>query len=503
MEVLFKRNDGYIWEKNSRDHIKGLFWDRNKNILLENENVFNILSKINSIQDLKVWLEGVDGHFSICLKRDNKFIIVVDRLRTIPIFYSLKQKIISDNTLAFENNVKSYNKEREAEFISAGYVIGDYTMLENVFQVQAGEIVEIDEVINSRKKNDYFLYNYRKSSVKCEDLLLKKLDQVYLKTFKKLFQFIKDKTVVVPLSGGYDSRLIAHMLHRLNFKKVICFTYGVPNNWEVKISKKAAKSYGFKWLFVEYNKNDLKNLYENITDYFKYSVNHCSFGHTQDLLAVKKLHELNLVPIDSIFIPGHSGDFVAGSHIPARWKNLSVNDYIFDKHCSLWNNPFKQNIKEKIEKQISCFKSKANQIEFWDWRERQAKYICNSVRVYEFYGYKWLLPLWSKDIMEFWLSVPVRLKISRRIYFKYAKLLHGNLPANPKQSRLANYYNRISDLWYSRFFGDTHYTIFFFKTIDKVFNSSLLPNFINPKERILSCIKAALNTLKMWIVIKY
>ena len=54
--------------------------------------------------------------------------------------------------------------------------------------------------------------------------------------------------------------------------------------------------------------------------------------------------------------------------------------------------------------------------EFFDWRERQAKFIVNSVRVYEFLGYEWRLPLWDVRMVKFWNKVPFYMKFSKSFY---------------------------------------------------------------------------------------
>jgi len=61
----------------------------------------------------------------------------------------------------------------------------------------------------------------------------------------------------------------------------------------------------------------------------------------------------------------------------------------------------------------------ADILECWDWQERQAKFIVNSIRVYEFFGYKWRLPLWDKELIEYWARIPLEKRINRYLYFKY------------------------------------------------------------------------------------
>src|SRR5690606_13164563 len=75
-------------------------------------------------------------------------------------------------------------------------------------------------------------------------------------------------------------------------------------------------------------------------------------------------------------------------------------------------------IKENISINIENTKpSLASAYELWDWQERQAKYIANSVRVYEFYKCDWWLPLWDMEFTEFWRDVPLTLR-RERLWFK-------------------------------------------------------------------------------------
>ncbi|MCO7251754.1 asparagine synthetase B family protein [Pseudoalteromonas sp. Ps84H-4] len=503
MEIKLSNNKGYCWQLSKTLSFKGVIWGCNSEKELKFEDVSKLLSEVDSISDMQKSLDGLDGHFSFILETERKVYLVVDRLRTIPLFYSLGKKIlVSDNTYFFKNNGKNYNELITEEFLSTGYVIGKETMLEGVNQVQAGEIVCIDKVSFEIERFDYFLYRYREAfSNEIHELRLK-LEKIYDSVFKSLIERLKNKQVVLPLSGGYDSRLVIYMFHKYGYKNLICFTYGDKDNWEVKISKNVAKFYGYDWHFLEYTSNELFQFYQNnVEDYFQFSVQDSSAGHTQDLLAVKKLKDLNLIESDAVFIPGHSGDFVAGSHIPSTYEKIDVTSFLFNKHCSLLPVTSCDIVKSKIKAQIS-FLDKGNKfdsaesIEYWDWRERQAKYICNSVRVYEYYSYKWLLPLWDKRIMEFWLKVPVELKLNRKLYFSFANEIHGEIKSNPKRSVFGKLFDKIFDKWYSRFFKSPY--SFHFKTINDAFPGVKLPKHIDGNCPLIKTNKIGLNTLKMW-----
>ena len=127
--------------------------------------------------------------------------------------------------------------------------------------------------------------------------------------------------------------------------------------------------------------------------------------HIQDWPAVFELNASGELPREAVFVPGHSGDFLAGSHIP-RWyptrkriKRDEILQSILDVHYSLWDWPtpgagnlrteFIHRIDEIIGPVIDASpEDAADMFECWDWSERQSKFIVNSVRVYETFGYE-------------------------------------------------------------------------------------------------------------------
>ena len=54
--------------------------------------------------------------------------------------------------------------------------------------------------------------------------------------------------------------------------------------------------------------------------------------------------------------------------------------------------------------------------EQWEWAGRQAKFIINSVRVYDFFRKDWALPLWDNDLMDFFMKLGPSEKYRKRTY---------------------------------------------------------------------------------------
>lgn len=90
------------------------------------------------------------------------------------------------------------------------------------------------------------------------------------------------------------------------------------------------------------------------------------------------------------------------------------------------------------EMPIDTLEDVANAFECWEWQERQAKFIVNSCRVYEFWGYDWRIPLWNNEMMDFWARVPLGLRVGKRLYdgFLFSSQFYPDLER--KQMRIAD-----------------------------------------------------------------
>jgi asparagine synthase (glutamine-hydrolysing) len=389
--------------------------------------------------DFITQLRRLSGFYAVYSECSGKVIFLVDRVRSIPLFYAETSAglFISDqyDWIAAQLPEHPHCEKAKAEFLLSGFVSGSRTLHPTIKQVEAGQVITYCKKNKSIYVNDYFLFDH----IEPEQFIQKQLEEAFYsvvdKVFQRLITHANGRQIVLPLSGGFDSRLIAASLKRLNYSNVVCFSYGVENNKEASLSKKIAASLGFEWHFIEYSDAKWRDLWfsEQSQAFQRMASQGVSLPHIQDFLAVSELKVQGIVEQNAIFVPGHSGDFVAGSHIPnvvfgqnPISHELLLEALITDHYT---NTPYKNTTELNTKSDLKALVganlpveytntkySFANSYECWDWRERQAKYIINSVRVYDFHGFSWWLPLWDQEFVSFWCHVPLELRKKRLWY---------------------------------------------------------------------------------------
>lgn len=418
MKLSLKNNKGFRWCKYQNIYFKGNFILDN---VVYNSNLFNnqtdhLPKDIIENDSLK----KTYGQFLFVVEEDDAIIVITDFLRSFNLFYQKNNSeyIISDVNDKF--NKKDINNNCLNEFTYTGFVTNNNTIYNGVKSLESCRkyIFKNDKVTSL----EYFKFKYHHTAkINCKE----KINSIYDAVFKDFITATKDKTIVIPLSGGYDSRIIVQYLHKFKVpNKVICFTYGVKGNKESNISKEVANFYGYEWHFVEYTKSKWSQ--SRVLKYVQETFDGVSLPHIQDFIAIKELKDNKLIPDDAVIVPGHSGDFIAGSHLNQRVLNCKTREvFVYE---ILWKNyilNFSLNFKmlySLVNKQVEKYLNNSdyvNSFEEWNFKERQAKFIVNSVRVYEYFGYEWSMPLWDVRLIEFWLKVNNQERLNRKLYFEF------------------------------------------------------------------------------------
>ncbi|MEM9984408.1 MAG: asparagine synthase C-terminal domain-containing protein [Bacteroidota bacterium] len=368
-------------------------------------------------------LQATQGHFALIWQAPRKDyrLAAVDNIRSIPLFYQ-------DHRLSSYVPWAGAEPGAQAELLPyTGHCLHHYTLHRAWRQLQAGEYVKLFPHQAAEVQAYSSLLNQPSPSV--PDIW-----EQAESTFRRLVEGeAAQQAWVLPLSGGYDSRLIATMLKHLGVERVICYTYGKPGNPEALISAQVAKKLGYEWHFVAYDDAVISTyLEEKGLRYQDWASAGASLAHEQDWMAVKKLQAKGLLPEDAIFLPGFGGDVLAGSWYPSQaWRGQSAwLDDLLQGH-KFFSGRRDQQLDETqvgamiqaeidwlpLEDQTTAFAA----LQYWGLRNRMSKFLVNAVRVYEYFGYAWRLPFFDPSWVSTWLQVPDELKRGKHHYLAMAR----------------------------------------------------------------------------------
>src|SRR5690625_1271158 len=290
--------------------------------LLRDSTLLQHFSGGGSVERFIAALESLNGFFALIHKSEDKLFAATDRVRSIPLFYGQLDGLLllSDDAGWIRQRLGNRLLDELAvkEFIRTGYVTGRDTLDSCVKQLQAGEclIATTRNGHTTIELKRYYTFERNESNLADDQALLAELEDVILHSMTRLVQWANGRPIIVPLSGGYDSRLILSYLKKLKYPKIIAFTYGRPGNNEAKISREVARQLNVQWLFVEYSNKRWQKWFhtQERQEYFGYAHQLTSVPHIQDWPAVWELRNQGHLPPDAVFVPGHTGDFIAGGH---------------------------------------------------------------------------------------------------------------------------------------------------------------------------------------------
>lgn len=441
------------WTQLNDIYVTGFVYFDNK--IFQKESLIELILDSKNPKEL---IRKCCGFFAIIIyyERNNEILIIVDRVRSIPLFYGNNDSCFyvssSANNIRKILNLERFDPQSMDEFLLTGYVTGEDTLFKEIKQVQAGEMVEVNasqDLLKIEKKRYYSLPHSISKPEYSSEYYLKNLNKTIDQEILRLLDYANGRQIVIPLSAGRDSRLLLLKLKEHGYDNIVCFSYGIVDNFEAKISQKIANEFGYPWYFFEYSESRWKDLWGTDTrrKYYDYGSNWVSLPHIQDFPAVQLLSEKKIIQDNALFLPGHSGDFIAGSHIPLEIFQLNdkinednIINIFYRKHYSLvkdsiYGEEHLKKIKDFLPTNyIETIEEFIHKFEIGDWQERQAKYIVNSVRVYEFFGYDWYMPFWEKEVVDYLCSLPLSLRMEKKLYNEYVDSLYIKMGGEEKNN---------------------------------------------------------------------
>ena len=420
--VDFKKNVKKLTLRNGIDYF----------VLYERSDGQNFLNKLKfnktlSKSDLINFVKDQDSFFRFAIWNKNFFFGAVDQVASKTILY--KKQINKLNIYLDTPNIDQYNRTAAIDILNSGYTLNNETVFENVKSLLPGEYIYFD-----KKKNDNIILNwycfdpeYRDKNINDIDLNL-----ILIKIFEKIKIVNSKKKFLIPLSAGFDSRLVVSLMKSLG-AKIETFTYGFENQRDFKIAGEICAELGIKNHKIVMNKYNSrvykKFFFKNFLQYKNFGVAANNFGDFGPLSILNNKINTN----EFMILNGQSGDFLTGGHLPINLISIknSLNknktllfNYIIQKHYSLWGN-YNEDVKQDYLKRLNkyYFKNCKNyydllrSYEIYEFENRQSKWVIGQQKVYEFFGYSWELPLWKTSLMKYFeKKVGLKNKINQKYY---------------------------------------------------------------------------------------
>lgn len=372
------------------------------------------------------------GQWGAVIERGDEIVAITDGPRSYPLLFT--EDALASHPAAL--GLRALNTDAAAEFRHLGFVSGTDTLLEGVRSVPAGSIMTLKEGTAH--------HSYHQPPITSEifpgtpEEFMIRYDELTRAAFDQLLEAAAGRQLLIPLSGGIDSRFIVALLRDAGAPRVLCYTYGLPGASEPEVSRRVAERAGFDWLGIELDIPKMREQWcqPETASFLSDTWGAQGLPHIQDWYALRQLRANPKVDSDAIVLPGHT---VVGNHHDdwAFERDLSTREtaeILARKHATLQGHPEyvlrAASPRAKLTEFIRSHPgSPARQFNAANLLGRQAKYITNSVHAYEHAGFSFALPLYDRPLWEHWLVAPPSIYESeRKIYRAYVDRVFDERP---------------------------------------------------------------------------
>ena len=386
-------------------------------------------------------LSYIGEHYAVIAYYRQTIIAAVDHVRSFPIFWkdinNTDEVVVSPDAHSLSQATKpvAFDPTALIELAMSGFVSGNNTLIPKIAQLEAGEVKLWTGSGRIETALSYKHWPQKYQTFPPEtthERMTLSVDQAFDRTMNKA----DGKPILVPLSGGLDSRIVLAKLVEKGYGPLRAFSYGPRWNADAAIARKVASRLGVPWTYVVTSGQRARTLLGSqlLLDYWNFADGLCAIPNHQDFLPLVTLLETGAISTDTLIVNGQTGDFITGGHIPFAFThtknvtNTGLIEAIVTKHYSLWQHLMTSRNLSTIEARLYdqlgldsnlptlSAETAAAIFELWEYRERQAKYVVNGQRIYDFLGLGWSLPLWDREFVSMCRDIPLKQKVNQLFY---------------------------------------------------------------------------------------
>lgn len=328
---------------------------------------------------------------------------------------------------------KEFNKEAICVFMATGFFLDQDTFWKDDLVLRPACNHKIDDNNYLLESIPWFNWHYSPRDISFDQALIE---------FTELFHTIieeqvGDKKVILPLSGGLDSRTQAVALNALG-KKVHSYSYDFKGGFpETKIAKQIAKTCGFEFQEFHIGKG---YLWECIEELAQINGAYSDFTHPRQMAIIDEFETMG-----DVFSLGHWGDVLFDKMVDGQLSLEEELEVILKKivkkggmelASTVWSSwklegDFNEYLRERIRKLLSeinidnsSAKIRAFKSMFWAPR-------WTSVNLSVFSEKKPIsLPYYDDRMCEFICTIPEEYLADRKLQIAYIK------QQNPKLAKI-------------------------------------------------------------------
>ncbi|MEK9662368.1 MAG: asparagine synthase C-terminal domain-containing protein, partial [Alphaproteobacteria bacterium] len=417
---------------------------------------------------VEAWLRALDGHFALVLTGPDWSLAAVDRVRSSPLLWARHNSrllVSSDGPAlraALDLGPDDLDNVQGDAFAMAGFTVGDATLYRGIRQLLPGTYL-LDAPDMPGTVESYHRWRpHQPAGAEAGDLATV-LSRLHESLIARLVEDAAGRPILVPLSAGLDSRFLASGLAAAGYKNVHCVAYGRAGNREAVVSEQIARRLGYRWSFVPYTNAIVRTAWasDDHRAYEAYADSFTAIPFPQDYVALTVLRERDDLPADTVVVNGQTGDFITGNHVPRSLighaggtddiRMARIVDALVAKHFKHWTGLATPERMARIRGLLSDEIAAAGGLpgdpaddfgvyEYSEFVDRQAKYVINGQRLYEYLGLDWRLPFWDRDYLDFWERAPLSAKANQALYRDVLERdnwggVWRDIPVNPMRIR--------------------------------------------------------------------
>jgi asparagine synthase (glutamine-hydrolysing) len=422
--------------------VRGRAFDGDR--LLDAAALHDRFSTVADLDALVDRVDGLNGTFAVVLDRGDEALAAVDHLGSTPLYYATEPPVrVGDDGTAIAAGLERDRRDpvAEGELLLSRYVLGRDTLRTTLKTLRPGEAVRVRRTdggvsVDTRRYYRYHPGPEREPPGASAGTPIERFGTAVRAATRRLLAVADGRPVVVSLSGGVDSRLVLVALVDAGYEDVVTFSYGREWNEDVRTAERVADALDVPWEFVEYTTDEWREWFDSgeRRSLYRRAFHHSRVPNYGAAPAVRRLVESGVVPRDAVFC---SGQTVTGmsEKVPALREAAGdapgvgdVVDVILDDNFSLWrheNGTFGRLLRRRLadavaHRTVDSLAAAAAASEELEWQDHQ-KYNLGGARTFERHGADWWFPLWDRELMETWASVPLAERGDKRVQREYVR----------------------------------------------------------------------------------